>query len=100
MSLILTIALVFAVLIKIFPPKKPNYLYGYSMGSAKKSSAHFKVANKYAANYLITLYSLLLVLTLLFNYIGYNGGILCLVILVIGVLFIYFLIEKKLHQLF
>ena len=37
MILILAIALVFALLIKIFPPKKPNYLYGYSMGSAKKA---------------------------------------------------------------
>ena len=99
MSLILAIALVFALLIKFFPPKKPNFLYGYNLGSAQKSSEHFREANKYAANYLIFLYSYLLVLSLIFNYIAYDGGILCLVILIISVILIYILIEKKLKQL-
>jgi uncharacterized membrane protein len=72
MILMLTIFLFFAVLIKVFPSKKPNYLYGYQLGSAKKSAEHWKTANKFASNYLILLYSFLIMLSLTFDYIKYD----------------------------
>ena len=99
MILILIIFLFFAVLIKVFPPKKPNYLYGYQLGNAKKSIEHWKTANKYAANYLISLYSFLIVLSLLFDFIKFDGGIVCLTIVIAGLISIYFLIERKLKYI-
>jgi uncharacterized membrane protein len=99
MILVLSILLFFAVLIKVFPPKKPNYLYGYQLGSAKKSNEHWKTANKYASNYLIFLYSFLILLSLTFDYIKYDGGIVCLIIAIIGLISIYFLIERKLKRI-
>jgi uncharacterized membrane protein len=96
MILILTLFLIFAVLIKVFPPKRPNYLYGYQLGSAKESIEHWKTANKYASNYMIFLYSFLILLSVLFEYIKYDGKILCLIIAIIGFISIYFLVERKL----
>ena len=98
MILTLTILLFFAVLIKVFPPKKPNYLYGYQLGSAKKSNEHWRIANKYASNYLICLYSFLILLSVVFEYIKYDGGMVCLIIAIISLITIYFLIERKLKS--
>ena len=99
MILILTLFLFFAVLIKVFPPKRPNYLYGYQLGSAKDSIEHWKTANKHASNYMILLYSFLIVLSVLFDYINYDGGILILVIAITGFIAIYFLVERKLKHI-
>lgn len=99
MYVILTILLVFAIIQKIFPPKKPNFYYGYQLGSAKNSEAHWKLANQYAANYLLILYSFLILLSATLEYMGYDAGILVLSILFIGLIFIYFSIERKLKKL-
>ena len=65
MILILSILLVFSIGLNLFPPKKPNYLFGYQLGSSKKSLEHWKVANKYASSYLILLYSLTIILSII-----------------------------------
>ncbi|WP_300979255.1 SdpI family protein [Flavobacterium sp.] len=93
---VLVFLLLYTIILKFFPPKKPNFYYGYQLGSAKKSVEHWKLANKYAANYLIFLYSSLIVLLLLFDYLGFNGGLLVLPILIMGLIAIYFSIERKL----
>lgn len=99
MIVLFSINLFFGVLIKIIPPKKPNYLYGYQLGSAKKSVAHWNVANRIASNYIIFLYSFLIVLSLLFDYLKYDGAIICLIINTIALISVYLLIEKKLKYL-
>lgn len=99
MILILTIFLFFAVLMKVFPPKKPNYLYGYQLESAKMSTEHWKIANKYASNYLICLYSFLILLSIIFECLKYDGRIVCLIIAIISLILIYFAIERKLKSI-
>lgn len=99
MILILSIFLVFSIISKLFPPKKPNYLFGYQLGNAKKSLEHWKIANKYASQYMIILYSFLLILSIIFNYTQYDGGILILFFSIIGFLFIFISIEKKLKNI-
>ena len=99
MNYTLIFLLAFSIVLKLFPPKKPNYLYGYQLGSAKKSIEHWKVANKYAANYMIKLYGIILTLSVLFDSQNYEGGIWILCILFFGVILIYMLIEKKLEKL-
>jgi uncharacterized membrane protein len=98
MNLILLILLIFAIIQKIFPSKKPNYMYGYQLGSAKKSMEHWRIANRHAANYLIILYGFLLLLSVVFEYIQYDGGLLLLGILIPGLIAIYIVIERKLKQ--
>lgn len=99
MTLILSVLLVFAIVLKFFTPKQPNYLFGYQLGSAKKSTEHWKVANKYASNYMIVLYSTTLILNLIFDYQNYDGYFLILTILLIGFIVMYFDIEKRLKRI-
>jgi len=96
MHLILVIFLIFAIILKYFPPKKPNFYFGYQLGSAKESLEHWKLANKYAANYLIFLYSFLILIFLIVNNMEFDSGILILPIFIVGLIIMYFLIERKL----
>ncbi len=99
MTIILSILLVFAICLNLFPPKKPNYLYGYQLGSSKKSLEHWKVANKYASSCLILLYSLTIILSLIEYKQKLDLGIPIITILIIGLVLIYFLVEKRLKKL-
>ena len=96
---IILILLVFAIILRIFTPKKPNYFFGYQLGSAKKSVEHWKMANRYASNYMIIFYSLILSVSLIFNYLKYDGEILLLTLFGIGIVTMYFYIENKLKKI-
>jgi uncharacterized membrane protein len=96
---IIFILLVFAIILRIFTPKKPNYFFGYQLGSAKKSVEHWKIANRYASNYMIIVYSLILSVSLIFNYLKYDGEILLLTLFGIGSVTMYFYIENKLKKI-
>ena len=96
---IILILLVFAIILRIFTPKKPNYFFGYQLGSAKKSVEHWKIANRYASNYMIIVYSLILSVSLIFNYLKYDGEILLLTLFGIGIVTMYFYIENKLKKI-
>ena len=96
---IILILLVFAIILRIFTPKKPNYFFGYQLGSAKKSVEHWKMANRYASNYMIIVYSLILSVSLIFNYLKYDGEILLLTLFGIGIVTMYFYIESKLKKI-
>ncbi|MEC4005958.1 SdpI family protein [Flavobacterium sp. SUN052] len=96
---IILILLVFAIILRIFTPKKPNYFFGYQLGSAKKSDEHWKIANRYASNYMIVVYSLILGVSLIFNYIKYDGEILLLTLFGIGIVTMYFYVENKLKRI-
>ncbi|UOK41593.1 MULTISPECIES: SdpI family protein [Flavobacterium] len=98
MTLLLTILLLFNVCLKLFPPKKPNYLYGYQLGSAKKSLEHWKVANKYASSYSIVLYAFMTTLSLVFDNGELNTRIPILIFFIIGLVLVYYLVEKKLKN--
>jgi uncharacterized membrane protein len=99
MTSILLISLVFAIILKFFTPKKPNYFFGYQLGSAKKSIGHWKVANKYASNFMIAIYTPILALSLLFDYLEYDGEILILILFGIEFVVMYFYVEKRLKKI-
>jgi uncharacterized membrane protein len=98
MIFILFFFLTYFFILYLFPPKKPNIFYGYQLGSAKKSLEHWKLANKYAAKYLLGLYSFLVLLSLTFILLEYDDIILILPLNIIGLIFIYFYVEKKLNS--
>ena len=91
--------MIFAIILKFFTPKKPNYLIGYQLGSAKKSVEHWKIANRYESDYMIIIYGLILGLALIFDYQKYNGEILLLVLLFVGFTIMYFIIERRLKKI-
>lgn len=99
MNCVFIVMLVFSILLKFFPPKKPNYYYGYQLGNAKKSIEHWKVANRIAANYIFMLASITLTLSVIVDYQAYDGGILILAVFLIGFILIYWLIEKRLKRI-
>ncbi len=99
MESLLILMLLFAITLRLVTPQKPNYFFGYQLGSAKKSIEHWKVANKTAANYLITLYSIALILSLIFDYRKYDVGLYILALLFVGLILIYFIIENKLKRI-
>ena len=99
MILVLSIQLFFAICLKVFPPKKPNDLYGYQLGSSKKSLEHWKVANKYVSSYLIILCSLAIILSLISENQKFNGRIAVLTIYISGLILTYFVVEKRLKKI-
>jgi uncharacterized membrane protein len=96
MNPVLVVMLLFSIVTQLFPPKKPNFLYGYQLGNAKKSLEHWKTANRYASQYMIALYSLALTLSLFFDYRKYGGEFWILALVIVGLIIIYFLVERKL----
>jgi uncharacterized membrane protein len=98
MNFIYLTLLIFAVFMKFFTPKQPNYYFGYQLGSAKKSTEHWIMANKYASNYMIVLFSFLVIASFLFDYFSYENELLLAFLLFLGYGIIYFLIEKILKD--
>ena len=96
---IITALLILGIILRLFTPKKPNYLFGYQLGSAKKSDEHWKIANKHASNSMIIVYSSLLVISLIFNFLNFNGEIIILALIGIGFISTYFYIENKLKKI-
>jgi uncharacterized membrane protein len=90
--------LILVVFMKYFTPKQPNYYFGYQLGSAKKSTEHWRLANKYASNYMIVLFAILVIVSFLFDYFSYENEFLLLLFLILGYVTIYFRIEKILKE--
>jgi len=99
MILIVSLLLIFAIILRVHTPKKPNYLFGYQLGSAKKSIEHWQTANRIASNFMIVIYMLILGISLIFKYLKYDGEIFTLVLFGIGFIIMYFYIEKKLKKI-
>jgi hypothetical protein len=91
--------LLYALFWRIFPPKKPNNWYGYQLGSAKKSKEHWRVANRSAANGLIIIYSLSMVLFFIEDKLQLDFGYWVLPHVVIGGFLIYWMTEKRLKKI-
>ena len=69
------------------------------MGSAKKSIEHWKIANRYASDYMIVVFGLILGLALIFAYHKYDEEPLLFGLLVVGIIIMYFSIEKRLKKI-
>ena len=98
MNFIYLTLLLLGVFMKFFTPKQPNYYFGYQLGSAKKSTENWIMANKYASNYMIVLFSFLVIASFLFDYFSYENEFLLLFFLILGYVTIYFRIENILKE--
>lgn len=98
MNYIYLTLLLLGIFMKFYTPKQPNYYFGYQLGSAKNSTEHWIMANKYASNYMIALFAVLVIASFLFDYFSYENEFLLLLFLILGYVTIYFLIEKILKE--
>jgi uncharacterized membrane protein len=94
MNYIYQTLLLLGIFTKFFTPKQPNYYFGYQLGSAKKSTEYWIMANKYASNYMIVLFAVLVLVSFLFDYFSYENEFLLLFFLILGYVIIYFRIEN------
>ena len=81
MNIIYLTLLLLGVFMKFFTPKQPNYYFGYQLGSAKKSTEHWIMANKYASTYMIVLFTILVIVSFLFDYFSYENELLLALLL-------------------
>jgi uncharacterized membrane protein len=89
---------VIALVFKVFPPKKINYLYGYRTSSSMKNIENWHVANQYASTImLISMLSLLLVSYVL-DVLAIDGKYLLLSLLILSIALMIFLTEKKIKR--
>ena len=98
MNFLYFVLLIVSIVLKFFTPKQPNYFIGYQLRSAKKSTKHWIMANKYASNYMIVLFSFLVIASFLFDYFSYENEFLLLFFLILGYVTIYFRIENILKD--
>ena len=96
--LILLILLTISIALKIFPPERPNPWFGYQGWNAKGSEVKWKVANSFFANYTILLSSSAIVLFYLFQYLKLDDLVYSLIYVVVGLLVIIYLVEKKIKN--
>lgn len=87
-----------AIVFKVLPPKKINYLYGYRTSSSMKNIGNWKLANKLSSNLMLTSMLLLLFISYILDLqnIEATNWLIGLLILAIGIMI--FLTEKKLKQ--
>lgn len=57
--------LIFGLIVRFFPPKKPNNFYGYRTSRSMKSQKSWKFANAYSSNIFIVSGALLCVVSFL-----------------------------------
>ncbi|MCZ8197440.1 MAG: SdpI family protein [Flavobacterium sp.] len=80
-----------------FPPKKINYLYGYRTNSSMKSQERWDFAQKYSSIQMIKLALLMFVISLIFSFFKISENlnlIFGLIVLLIGVSFMFYKVEK------
>ena len=89
---------VIAIVFKVLPPKKINYLYGYRTSSSMKNIENWNVANKFSANLMLTSMLLLLFVSYILDLqnIEATNWLIGLLIIAIGIMI--FLTEKKIKQ--
>lgn len=97
MATLLVFLFVFSLILKLFPASKPNYWYGYQLGSAKMSQAHWKVAQAVAPYYLMVLFGLSSGLNLFLEVREFDS-VWTLALLLPGSVLVYILMERRLSR--
>lgn len=92
------------IILKYFPPKKPNWVYGYRTPFSLKNPETFTFANKYSSNLMIIL-GLVSILTgfllqFIFKVNENTKGLILIIHSIILSLLLIILTEKKLRQEF
>lgn len=89
---------VIAIVFKVLPPKKINYLYGYRTSNSMKNIENWNLANKYSANLMLISMLLLLLVSYILELLNIEvtNWLIGLLLLSLGNMI--FLTEKKIKQ--
>lgn len=89
---------VIAIVFKVLPPKKINYLYGYRTSNSMKNIENWNLANKYSANLMLISMLLLLLVSYILELLNIEATnwLIGLLLLSLGIMI--FLTEEKIKQ--
>ncbi len=85
-------------MLKLFPPSKPNYFYGYQGWNAKSSIVKWKAANKSVSSIGIICFSLLTILSFGFDYLEIDAKPFLFIPAIAAFFLIFYLTERKLKR--
>lgn len=77
------------LILRLFPPKRINNIYGYRTPKSKKNMENWKLANKYSSILLMIFGLLLLLIGIIFD-----NTILTLIFAIIFIIILFIFIEK------
>ena len=82
----------------LFPPKNINYWYGYRTFRSMENTENWKIANKYSAKIMLVSMVILLLISVMFDFIEYTNDILLIVLLLISFAYLFYSTEKKIKK--
>jgi uncharacterized membrane protein len=98
MTVLFLLLSVIAIIFKVVPPKKINYLYGYRTSNSMKNIENWNLANKYSANLMLISMLLLFIVSYILELLNIEATnwLIGLLLLSLGIMI--FLTEKKIKQ--
>ena len=97
MDTMLLILLLLAIALRFFPSKNPNGYWGYQLGSAKKNSDHWRIANRFAPTCMVIMYAILILLSLILRSINYDDFWPIITLLILGSIVTVILTDRRLR---
>lgn len=98
MTILFTFLSVIALVYKVFPPKKINYVYGYRTSNSMKNIENWNLANKYSSNLMLMAMLLLLAVSSIFDFFDFVATNWLIGLLLLSFAIMIFLTEKKIKQ--
>ena len=98
MTILFTFLSVIALVYKVFPPKKINYVYGYRTSNSMKNIENWNLANKYSSNLMLIAMLLLLAVSSIFDFFDIVATNWLIGLLLLSFAIMIFLTEKKIKQ--
>ena len=88
-----------ALVFKMIPPKKINYLYGYRTPRSMKNIENWNFANHYSATFMLVSMPVLFVVSYLLDYFNFEAQTALLGVLFVTLALMFYLTEKKMKAL-
>jgi uncharacterized membrane protein len=95
MTIIVLFLVVVALVFYLFPPKRINRLYGYRTFRSMKNEDNWRIANKSSSQIMLVSVTILLLISLLFDYFDYENDTLLLGMLLIAFFALFYYTENK-----
>lgn len=98
MTTLFILLLIVSITFRVFLPKKINSIYGYKTRRSKQNITKWKLANKYSANLMLIVMTVLLVISLVFEFFSLEYNNILIGLLLFGFILIIGLTENKLSE--
>lgn len=98
MTILFLFLVVVSMLFKLFPPKKINYFYGYRTPRSMKNIENWNLANRYSATLMLIVTAILLMISLILDFIKFEAHTLLIGLLVFSFAMLLYSTEKKMKD--